>query len=157
MSKLQNRIEQFKTFRYRFAMFLALFLSFMFAGSGTAFAASQSCPGGSLFGFPKWYKYLNCTTAPNLNSTTGGKLYTPQLSNINDVWLIFAAVIEMLLYLAALSAVGFVIFGGIQYITSQGEPDKTTRARGTILNAIIGLVIAVISASVVSFIAGRFK
>jgi ABC-type Fe3+ transport system permease subunit len=143
-----------KMMRFRYAIFSMLFMSVLLAGSGTALAAR--CTGGSFFGFPTWYKYLNCTTVKTSDGSTPANLQTPQLSSINDVWLIAAAVLEMLLRLAALAAVAFVIWGGIQYIMSQGEPDKTTKARGTILNAIIGLVIAVISAGVVSYIAGRF-
>jgi Type IV secretion system pilin len=141
--------------RFRMLIFTALFVSTLLAGSSTAFAAA--CPGGDFLGFTKWYAYLNCNVSANPDSATGGQIYTPVLSSLNDIWLVVAAVIEMLLRIAALAAVGLVIWGGIQYITSQGEPDKTKKARGTILNAVIGLVIAVISAATVAFIAGSFK
>lgn len=117
-------------------------------------AYAAACPGGSPLGFPKWYKYLSCEKSTNSDGTVA---YTPSLANINDVWLIAAAILELLLRIAALAAIGFVIWGGVQYIISQGEPDKMSKARGTILNALIGLVIAVTSASIVAFIAGRFS
>ena len=50
-----------------------------------------------------------------------------------------------------------VIYGGIEFIMSQGEPDKANKARGTVINALIGLVIAVAAATLVTFIAGRFN
>ncbi|HSW79694.1 MAG TPA: hypothetical protein VLG47_02855 [Candidatus Saccharimonadales bacterium] len=143
-----------KLMRWRYAIFSMLFFSVMLAGSGSALAAS--CTGGSFLSFPPWYKYLNCTSVKSTDGTNQS-LQTPQLNSINDVWLIAAAVIELMLRLAALAAVGLVIWGGIQYTTSQGESDKTSKARGTILNAIIGLVIAIISAATVSFIAGKFN
>jgi len=103
-----------------------------------------ACKGGSFLGFPTWYKYLPCN---------GG---VPALTNINDIWLIVAAITEILLRVAGLVAVIMVIYGGIQYITSQGEPDKTTKARSTIINSLTGLTIAILAASLVAFVAGRF-
>ncbi len=109
------------------------------------FAASCSSAGHSIFGFPTWYEYLPCNNG------------LPALEHLTDVWLIVAALIEILLRLAALAAVVYVIWGGVDYIMSRGEPEKTAHARGTILNAVIGLVIAITSAAVVSYIAGSFQ
>ena len=108
----------------------------------THFAAA--CKGGGFLGFPHWYEYLPCN---------GG---VPALTNINDVWLVVAAIIEILLRIAGIVAIVLVIYGGIQYTTSQGEPDKTTKARSTIINALTGLAIAILAASLVAFVAGRF-
>lgn len=107
-----------------------------------------ACLGGDFLGFPKWYKYLNGITDPKTH------LCSPELSSINDIYLIVAAVIEMLLRIGTLMAVGFVIYGGIQYITSQGEPDKTSKARVTIINALVGLAISLVAAAAVAFFAG---
>lgn len=109
---------------------------------------AATCPGGDFLGFPKWYKYLDGTTVNGLCS--------PRLSGLNDVYLIVAAIIEVLLRISALLAVGYVIFGGIEYILSQGEPEKTNRARKTITNALIGLFISIFAAITVAFFAGRF-
>ena len=110
----------------------------------TQFAA---CPGTSFLGFPTWYHYLSTTTVNGLCS--------PQLTKLDDVWLIVAAIIEILLRIAALVAVGFTMYGGFNYVTSQGESSKTARARDMIVNALAGLTIAVIAAMLVGFIAGR--
>jgi hypothetical protein len=109
----------------------------------TTFAACST--GGSFLGFPHWYEYLPCNGS------------SPGITNINDVWLIVAAVIEILLRVAGLAAVVLVIWGGVQYMISQGEPDKTGKAKDTILNAIIGLAIAILAAGIVSFVARRFS
>jgi hypothetical protein len=82
---------------------------------------------------------------------------TPAITQLTDVWLIVAAVIEILLRLAALAAVALVLYGGVQYITSQGDPGKTKQARGTIVSAVIGLLISVSAATIVTFVAGQFK
>lgn len=108
----------------------------------TLFAACQK----SFLGFPVWYKYL-----------PGGDVCKPELVVITDAWLVVAAVIEMLLRIASIAALVYVVWGGIEFITSQGEPDRTARARHTVINALIGLVISIGATSIVSFVAGRFS
>lgn len=107
---------------------------------------AADCKGGDFFGFPLWYKYLQ------LNDDC-----TAQFNSLSDIWLIAAAVIEILLRLGALIAMFFVLFGGIKFIMSSGQPDKTSQARSTAINGIIGLVITVVATVVVRFIAGRFN
>ena len=105
---------------------------------------ADSCSGGSFLGFPTWYEYLPKQTGS----------CSPELTKLSDVWLIAAAIIEILLRVAALAAVIFVIYGGFSYVASQGEPDKTSQAQSTIINALLGLAIAVAASAVVAFIAG---
>lgn len=109
--------------------------------------AAAPCPGGNFLGFPKWYKYLPGTTDSN-------GLCSPQLTSLNDIWLVGAAILEVLLRVAALLAVMMVIYASTSYIMSRGEPDKTTQARNTLINSLLGLAIAVIAAAAVTFIAG---
>lgn len=104
-----------------------------------------TCSGGSFLGFPTWYKYLSCDS----NNT-------PQLNSINNIWLIGAAVIEILIRIAALLAIGFIIRGGIQYTLSQGDPEKAAKGRQTIIYSVVGLVLAIASTAVITFAAGSF-
>lgn len=110
---------------------------------------------GNLLSFPTWYKYLK--SAEQVDYGNGVAKCTPSLGSINDVWLVIAAVIEILLRVGALLAVGFIIWGAIRYTMSQGEPDKLSQARNTIVNALVGLVIAVSATAMISFVAGRFN
>ena len=112
--------------------------------------------GGAFLGFPHWYQYLSGIQAlsdPANNSSA--LICNPGITSLNDVWLIVAAVIEILLRVAAIVAVIFVIYGGVQYVISRAEPDKTNQARHTIINALVGLSIAVLAAVIVNFIAGN--
>jgi ABC-type Fe3+ transport system permease subunit len=93
-------------------------------------------------GFPTWYEYLK------------GTCDSPTITSINDVWLIVAAIIEILLRIAGMAAVAFVMYGGFQYLTSQAEPDAVNKARQTIINALVGLAIAILAATLVNFVAG---
>jgi len=70
----------------------------------------------------------------------------------SDILLVVLAVVDDLLRVAGVLAVGYVIYAGIKYITSQGSPDETAKAQSTLLNAIIGLSIALIAIASVSFI-----
>jgi FtsH-binding integral membrane protein len=93
------------------------------------------------FGFPTWYKYLD---HPNC---------IPAIHGLSDIWLIVAAIIEIVLRVAAIAAVVFIIYGGFTYTTSQGDPEGTAKAKSTLVNALIGLAVAVMAAAIVSFIA----
>lgn len=113
------------------------------------------CAGGSFLGFPKWYKYLNGQVIPEGQAYAG--TCVPRLEHIADIWLVVAAVVELLIRIGGILAVVFVIYGGVQYIVSQGDPGKTNQARQTIINALVGLAIAIGATVVVTFIAGRFR
>lgn len=54
-------------------------------------------------------------------------------------------------------AVIIIIIAGIQYITSEGEPEKTKRAQATITYTIIGLIIAVLAGAIIGFVTGAFR
>jgi hypothetical protein len=124
-------------------------------GSGGGTAVVRCEPKAAFFGFPTWYKYLNGNKSDE--GLTGKSICTPVIKKIGDVWLILAAVIEILLRAAMLAAVIMVAFGGVKYITSQAQPDHTKAALNTIVNALIGLVIAVAATAMTSFLAGRFR
>ncbi len=116
----------------------------------TNFAAACSA-NNLIFGLKPWYAYLK------LQSTTGGGCsvvfnQTDVLGAHSPVILILLAIVDDLLRLAAIVAVGYVIYGGFRYITSQGAPDQTAAAQQTVLNAVVGLVISLIAVVLVSFI-----
>lgn len=78
------------------------------------------------------------------------------IDELNDFLTLAQNVVQILLAIGSLIAVGFVIWGGIQYILSTGDPGKIKKAKDTIVNAIAGLVITILAFGVVSFISGRF-
>jgi len=65
---------------------------------------------------------------------------------------IFRQITNTILYIVGIIAVIMIIWGGIRYITSGGDSKKVTDAKNTILYAIIGLVIAVLSYAIVNFV-----
>ena len=128
-----------------------LFVGSQLAGSSVVQAAPCTEGAGALSTtiFVPWYKYLECTNgSPDIEAVGGWEKAIP---------LIAIAIIELLTRLAGLIAVGFIIWGGIQYTISQGEPEGINNAKSTILNAIVGLVIVVIAIGLVQFVAGLIR
>jgi len=54
-------------------------------------------------------------------------------------------------------AVLVLIIGGFQYITAAGNPDQVGKAKSTIMYAIVGLVICILSYVIVSFVVSSIK
>jgi len=51
--------------------------------------------------------------------------------------------------------VGIVIWGGFTYMTSQGDPSTTAKAQKTVINGLVGLVIAILAATIVAFLGDK--
>ena len=105
-------------------------------------------PGGSFLGLPTWYKYLD--------GETSGAECNVRIDGVNDLWLVVIALIEIMIRVAVLVAIGYIIYGGIKYILARGNPEKITEARVTIQDALIGLAIAIVAVALVNFIGNRF-
>lgn len=132
---------------------LAFFITPIFLFSPTVSAAEgDACTlSGSFLGLPTWYKYLDA------EEDASGRC-SPVLSGsdaegrVNSALPIGLAVLEAMLRLAGMVAVVMIFVAGFKFITSDGSPDKAAGARKTVINAIIGLVIVVLSTGLVSFI-----
>lgn len=61
-------------------------------------------------------------------------------------------VIGVVLSLVGVVAVGVMIYGGVSYMISQGDPGKTKRARDIILYGLIGFVITILAYVIVKFV-----
>lgn len=101
------------------------------------------------FGLPTWYKYLKGYTEDAANTCA------VRIEGLNDIWLIVLAIIEILIRLAAIVAIIFVVYGSFRLIYSRGNPEKINEARNTIVDALVGLVIAVVSIMVVIYLGNR--
>lgn len=65
---------------------------------------------------------------------------------------VFTRLTNTILMGVGLISVIMLIFGGLRYITSGGDAKKVTDAKNTILYAIIGLIICVLSYAIVNFV-----
>lgn len=146
---------------------LCLFSSTPLLGSASAegptVPVAKCEPKGSFLGLTTWYAYLPGVVDPNdpdggcvpqiCNTDASGACKHDDSKSLIKIWLIGLAVVEMLLRLGGVFAVFMVVVGGFRYITSQGNPDSTKAARGTIVNAFVGMVITIVAAVGVNFIA----
>lgn len=60
--------------------------------------------------------------------------------------------INIMLWIIGVLSVVFLIWGGIRYVTSAGDSNKVTAAKNTIVYAIVGLIIAILSYAMVNFV-----
>ncbi len=65
---------------------------------------------------------------------------------------IFATIANTLIFLVGAVAVIFLIIGGLRYVVSNGDSKAVEGAKNTILYAIVGIVVAVISFALVQFV-----
>lgn len=78
-----------------------------------------------------------------------------QGTNANSLTNLLKNVVNILLYVGGIIAVLMIIVGGIRYSTSGGDAGQTKSARDTIVYAVVGLVIAIMSFAIVNFVLTR--
>ena len=61
-------------------------------------------------------------------------------------------IINAIIGFVAIIAVIVIIIGGINYTMSQGDPQKTKKAKDTILYGVIGLIISLLAFAIVNFV-----
>ena len=99
-------------------------------------AAAGSCEGG-LLGIPPWYRGLTNNDPPKCTMKT-----PDQVGGLSAyVWRIVLNGIDIALALLSIVTVFFILYGGFLYMTGGAVPSQLEKARKTIFNAIIGLVI----------------
>lgn len=120
-------------------------------GSGatsTAGGDGKDCT-SLFFGIPAWYRGMqddSCAfKAPETNGQADAKLL---------VLMIALNIVQAGMVVVAYVTVFFLIKGGFGYITSAGSSEGMASAKKTITNAIVGLIIAILAASIVNAIAG---
>lgn len=143
-------MTRFNVLRMMIFGWLSILVSMTIAFSATSFAAScDLASGNGALPFPTWYQYL-----PGQEGADGQcEIRTEGLGG-KVIILILMGIFDILLFLAGIIAVIMVIWGGFKMLSSSGEPQKITAARTTIINALVGLVIAVIASQIVGLIAG---
>ena len=72
------------------------------------------------------------------------------------VWTVVANLIDAAFRIVGLAAIGYIIYAGFQYMLATGDPGKIASAKKSLINAIIGLVIAVLASTIVNLILGIF-
>jgi hypothetical protein len=58
-------------------------------------------------------------------------------------------------FVAGIAAVILIIISAIRFMSSGGDSNAVGQARGTILNAVIGLIIITLAASIISYVVNK--
>ena len=91
----------------------------------------------SLLGLDSWDCNVDITNEETLKSS---------------IWTIVANILKDITVIAAYLILGYVIYGGYQYIFSGGDPNKTASGKKTLTNGFIGLAIVLTSNILISAI-----
>lgn len=76
-------------------------------------------------------------------------------SNTDSLQSAITNILSAIIGVAGLVSVAYIIVGGIQYMTSSGDSNKTEKAKKTILYALIGLIVCALSFAIVNFTISR--
>lgn len=129
---------QNSTIRWMRKLFLTLGICFLFFASIVPVYAQE--------------KVLDCNSPVNRMQTTC------IASNI-DISTVLATVVQFIFVISVVLALGFLIYGGVKWITSGGDKGGVENARNMIVAAIIGLIIVflayVIMNLVLTFLTGQ--
>lgn len=100
----------------------------------------------TFLGIKPWNQYLT-----TVDTGDGCKIEYP--AEVGDTILkVSIAIVDMLVRLAGIVAFVYLVLSGFRFVLSQGDPSKEKSARSAAFNAVIGMVIAIISTSLIGFI-----
>lgn len=141
----------------KFTKILASILIFTFIGSAvlslaspatvSAVAYSNCDDENKVLNFPHWYDGLQ-KRGPDGRCEIISPKDDAELTSF--IWQIVLNCIGIAFVGVGYIALGFILYGGFQFIFSMGSADKMAKARTTILNACIGMVIAISATAIVN-------
>jgi hypothetical protein len=118
-------------------------------GNTSSGSGQSKCdkPGDEFCPAPK-FCYINglCVPAPEAEAREGS------LRGAGSIFEVIAIVLKWLLTLAGVIATVFLIFGGYQYITAGGNEEQSEKGKQTLINAVIGIVIVLLSMTIITIV-----
>ena len=126
----------------------ALVLAFGFAGMATIASTVVMTA-------PAYAAQSNCSDPNSADPITAGASCAQANGTRDNLFApggIFTVVANTLIFLVGAIAVIFLIIGGLRYVVSNGDSKNVEAAKNTILYAIVGIVVAVISFALVQFV-----
>ena len=108
-----------------------------------------ACDNPTFFRLNPWYAHLtrddSCGVAQS--NFQGDSL-------IPSIWKIVLTILSDLFFIAGLLAVVYIIYSGILYITSNGDPGAAAKAKKALTGTVVGLVIVLLAHVAVNTILG---
>jgi hypothetical protein len=144
---------------FSFAVFVAapVFNFVMPTNSFAAGVTSASQCEKPFLGIQPWFRGLavidsdgKCSIAGPGQKLAGGNT----LDLTGFIWRIALNIIDIGLAVVGYIAFFFILYGGFQFLTGGNNPSQIEKARKTLLNAVIGLVISLGAVAIVNLIFG---
>lgn len=88
---------------------------------------------------------VDSSTIPNYNLICAG-------GDEQDSFMYTSSILNTVFFWTGVIAVIAIIIGGFLFITSEGEPGKTKKAKDTLMYSVIGLVVVLLAFSITNFI-----
>jgi hypothetical protein len=107
---------------------------------------------GAVFALPLMVSAQNQVSSGLQGSGLRNIFGTGGLTGSQDLGTLIANIIRLMLLFAGAIAVFFIIIGGYQYLTSAGNEEQAEQGKKTLINALIGIVIIVLSYVVVNVV-----
>ena len=93
---------------------------------------------------------------PVKDACTGSAAGTPLCTKQTSFDKIVGIIVNTMLYVLGAVAIIVIIVAGILYATSSGDPALITKAKNTLLYAVIGLLVAIMAYAIVNFVIDVF-
>lgn len=90
-----------------------------------------------------------CSTNPNSATCKSYNGTTNPLTGTNGTLYKITTIVATI---AGIAAIFIIIISGVRYMTSGGDTQKVAAAKGTLIGAIVGLVIIVLAQTIITFV-----
>lgn len=121
-------------------------------------AYAGACDGQNGFFVPRWYDDLCKADKKTIMSPAdmGGGTTAADTGARFSKWVgtIAMNIVKMLLVVVGYVSLAFIIWGGFKYMTAGDNSSGTVAARKTIMNAVIGLIISIMSVAIINLVTG---
>lgn len=142
-----------------------LLIGFIVAVVPTGTAAAQpattqpgttdKCAPAAIVSFPHWYDNGLCKDGKIVSpKDIQNKLPNDDSGIMTFVTTLATNIVTIILMVVGYVSLAFIIWGGFKYMYSGDNASGTTAAKKTILNAVIGLVLSIMSVAIVKVVAG---
>ncbi len=129
-------------------------------------AVTAACQPQPFFGLVPWYNYLD----KEINTGGGSSRCDVTCFNVlpratpndctvskSDIPAVLLAIVDNMLRIAGLVAVAFVLVGAFQFVASRGNSERTAGAQSTVINALVGLTVALLAIGFISYVGGKLQ
>lgn len=96
--------------------------------------------------------FPGCNNSNASKSSVCKDVKTVNKSSSDPIVTIIKAVLEVISFIAGAMAVIFIIAAALRFITSGGGAEGVAKARGSLINVLIGVAILALSQSIIAFV-----